>query len=162
LLNDYGEVRIVNGQLVHSKGFKCAGLPARDWSFPVSEVRLVGEFTTPGGPVFDYFYVFIVGEPPRMYMVPMEALESVGLESFFADLKQLLGSDIKHSLASSTKFASSIMWPSNRAGQPFPECLIESRPGLFGRILDRVAPRTAFHVVDAVSTFCGGPVEWAA
>jgi len=122
----------------------------------------VGEFTTPGGPVFDYFIVFIVGEPPRMYMLPMEALESVGLERFFADLKQLLGSDIKHNLANSTEFASSIMWPSNRAGQPFLELVGESRPGLFGRILDRVAPRSVFHVVDAISSFCGGPVEWAA
>ena len=162
MLNDYGDVRIENGQLVHSKGFKCASLPPRDWSFPLSEIKLVGEFTTPGGPIFDYFYVFIVGEPPRMYQIPMEALEALGWEKFFEDLGQALGGAIKHSLANSTEFASCVMWPAARAGQPLLEFSRRPRKGLVGSLLDRFVPRTVFHVVDAVSRFCGGPVEWAA
>jgi hypothetical protein len=128
----------------------------------VSDLRIVGEFTTPGGPAFDYFYVFIVGKPPRMYQVPMEAVEPIGVAQFFNDLGRALAGTMHPRLANSTDFASNVLWPREKAGEALFEFSREARPGFFGNILSRIVPRTGLQIVSGISDFCGGSVEWAA
>ena len=126
-MNRYGDTRVVDSIVRHRAGSVCAAIPERDWSFPVSTIRLVGEFTTSGGPIFDYFYVFVAGEPLRLFQVPMEALETVGVATFFADLEVDLKGHMSHGLANSTEYADRVMWPESLSGQPVFD-YVESEP----------------------------------
>ena len=141
-MHRYGDTRVESAVVRHRKGPVCAAIPKRDWEFPVSSIKLIGEFTTPGGPIFDYFYVFVAGEPPRLFQIPMESLEPAGGPSaFFADLEANLPGSFTHSLANSIGHASSVMWPKTLAGQPLFGYLPAPRSGMFGKLIDRVWPR---------------------
>jgi hypothetical protein len=140
-LHRYGDTRVISGHVRHVAGPVCAAIPARDWAFPLSSAKLIGEFTTAGGPVFDYFYVFVAGEPLRMFQVPMESLEPVGLQDFFAELEVALQSRMRHSLAASVGYASSVMWPPQLAGQRLFDHVVERRHGALGKLVDRIRPR---------------------
>jgi hypothetical protein len=137
----YGDTRVVSSTVRHQKGPVCAAIPNRDWEFPVSSIKLIGEFTTPGGPIFDYFYVFVAGEPPAMFQVPMESLEPIGLSEFFAELEASLPGRLTYKLANSISHASSVMWPESLAGQPLFAYVPAPRRGVIGRLLDRVRPQ---------------------
>ena len=136
-MHRYGDTRIVRGNLVHRRGPACAAIPSRDWEVPVSSIHIVAELTTPGGPIFDYYYLFLVGEPPKLYRIPMESLEPVGLERFHSDLESSLGGSLYHSLANSVTYASSIMWPPVMAGKPLIAFSYDARKGFLNRLLRR-------------------------
>ena len=108
-MNRYGDTRVVGGYLVHRNGPACAAIPCRDWEVPVSSIQVVAELTTPGGPIFDCYYLFLAGKPPKLYRIPMESLEPVGLQRFLSDLESSLSGSLYYSLASSVSYASSIM-----------------------------------------------------
>jgi hypothetical protein len=136
-MHSYGDTRIVDGNLVHRKGPSCAAIPRRDWEVPVSSIHIVAELTTPGGPIFDYYYLFLVGEPPKLYRIPMESLEPVGLLQFHSDLECALGGQLYHSLGNSATYACSIMWPQAMAGKPLIAFSYELRKGFLNRLLRR-------------------------
>ena len=89
-VHHYGDTRVLSGHVRHTAGAVCAAIPKRSWDFAVASAKLIAEPTTPGGPIFDYFYVFVAGDPPSLYQVPMELLEPVGTHAFFADLESEL------------------------------------------------------------------------
>lgn len=152
---------MVGSVVRHTKGPACAAIPKRDWEFSISTIKLVGEFTTPGGPIFDYFYVFVAGEPPRMYQVPMESFEPVGLSAFFADLEAALSSPLSHRLANSVDHASSIMWPDSLAGQRLFDYIPVKRRGRIGNLLDRLRPRYLRALAAPAQAQLACNVEWA-
>jgi hypothetical protein len=160
-VNRYGDARIVNSSIRYSKGPVDAAIPSRDWEIPVSTVRLVAELTTPGGPLFDYFYVFVAGDRPQMFRVPMESLEPVGLSVFFADLEAVLPGTLVHRLANSTSHASSVMWPSELVGEALFEHIPAPRHGLLGAVLDRVNPLQASRVNPSIAGALGSIPAWA-
>jgi hypothetical protein len=136
-MHQYGDTRIVGPNLIHQKGSACAAIPRRDWEVPISSIRIVAELTTPGGPIFDYYYLFLVGDPPELYRIPMESLEPVGLQQFFFDLESCLGGPLHHSLSNSITYACSVMWPEAMAGKPLIAFSFEARNGFFNRLLRR-------------------------
>ncbi len=160
-MHRYGDARVVDSVVRHTKGPVSAAIPKRDWDFPVSTIRLVGEFTTRGGPIFDYFYVFVAGEPSRMFQVPMESFEPVGLSTFFADLEAALPGPLSHRLANSVDHASSIMWPEPLAGQRLFDFLPVQRRGPIGKLLDRLRPRYLRALAVPAQAQLGCTVEWA-
>jgi hypothetical protein len=137
----YGDTRVISDVVRHRAGPVCAAIPRRDWEFPVSSIKLIGEFTTPGGPILDYFYVFVAGEPPRMFQIPMESLEPVGTSVFFAELEASLPGNVTSTLANSVGHASSVMWPAGLMGQRLFAYLPAPRAGVFGKMIDRSRPR---------------------
>ena len=86
------------------------------FSVPLSEVAVIGEFTTDNGPVIDdWFWVFV----PRSGVEWFEAsMYAEGIESFREHISTALGSTIIGGLAASTDFASRIIWPSALADRP--------------------------------------------
>lgn len=138
-----------------------AAIPKRDWEFPISTIKLIGEFTTPGGPIFDYFYVFVAGEPPRMYQVPMESFEPVGLSTFFADLEAALPGSLTYHLANSVDHASSIMWPQSLAGQRLFDYIPVQHRGPVGKLLDRLRPRYLRALAAPAQSQLGCTAVWA-
>jgi hypothetical protein len=160
-MHRYGDARVVDSVVRHTKGPVCAAIPKRDWEFPISTIKLIGEFTTPGGPIFDYFYIFVAGKPPRMFQVPMESFEPVGLSTFFADLEAALPGSLSHRLANSVSHASSIMWPEPLAGQRLFDYLPVQRRGPIGKLLDRLRPRYLRALAAPAQAQLGCNVEWA-
>jgi len=157
----YGDTRLVSSAVRHQKGPVCAAIPKRDWEFPVSSIKLIGEYTTPGGPIFDYFYVFVAGEPPAMFQVPMESLEPIGPSEFFSELEAGLPGRLAHKLANSIGHASSVMWPESLAGQPLFAYLPAPRSGVLGRLLDRVRPRYLRCLAAPLEEALGTRLKWA-
>lgn len=160
-MNRYGDTRVVASAIRHQKGPVCAAIPDRDWEIPLSSIKLVGEFTTPGGPIFDYFYVFVAGEPPSLFQVSMESLEPVGASAFFAELEASLSANLTHTLANSVAHASSVMWPDALAGLPLFEYLPAPRSGVFGKVLDRFRPRYRRCLAAPLQEALGVRPDWA-
>jgi hypothetical protein len=160
-MHKYGDVRIVGARVVHKKGRVCAATPARDWEFPVSTIILIGEYTIPGGPGFDYFYVFVAGRPLELYKIPMEAIELVGFSAFFADLESALSGRLAHRLYASVDYAESIMWPPQLAGEPIFDYVRLPRGGPLGRLLDKVCPKGKRVLSAALQDELDCTVDWA-
>jgi len=152
---------VVEGKVRHQKGRISASIPDRDWEFPVTSIRLVGEYTTPGGPYFDYFYVFIAGDPPRVFEVPMEVLESVGLEMFFSDLEGTHSCPLVGRLANSVDYASHVMWPESMAGRDLFDFTPVTPSGFVEGLLQWIRPATSRALSSQVVAHLGGVVEWA-
>ena len=161
-MHPFGDARIVDSVIRHIAGPRCAAIPRSNWDLPLSQLRVVAEYTTPAGPVFDFFYVFVAGEPARMFELPMEAFEQVGIDVFFRDLERGLKAPVVERLAGSVAYASNIMWPEVLAGEPFFGPSIKApRNGRIGRLVDRFSPRYEATVSDAVIRFVGTRPEWA-
>lgn len=105
------------------------------FSIPLSEVAVVGEFTTDNGPfIDDWFLVFV----PRIGDDWFEAsMYAVGIESFREQLSSALGFTIIGSLAASTDFTSRILWP----------------PALTDRPLFTFSPVTGFGFIRRIKLF---------
>ena len=155
-MDRFGITSVEDGEIRYVKGPVCAAVPSRNWCIAINDLRLVAEFTIPGGPVFDYFYVFVVGSPGRAYQVPMESLESMGVEEFFGALSSTLGDGLFHSLAGSIDFDSNVMWPSSIAGNPLLEfCPEPSGKGVISRLAAILLPKTAYLFLPEIDTFLG-------
>ncbi len=94
---------------IHCKSAICG-----DWSLPLSEVRVIGEFTNQDGPVDDYFFAFVTS--------PYEMWRSVsfyadGRDTFLRSLGVKLGIECECTLVASADFNSCVWWPPELAGQ---------------------------------------------
>ncbi len=86
-----------------------------EWELKVSEIRVIGECTTPQGPFDDdYFLVFVTG-PDRFFRAPVSCLDSE--QTLNRLLKNLDGSHIQFGLANITQLASRVIWPPSLADQ---------------------------------------------
>ncbi len=160
-MHRYGSASIVAGQLHHQAGPICGAVPARDWTIDLSDLHLIAELTTPGGPAFDFFYVFVVGSAPLAYLLPAESLESTGHQAFLGALEDSVGGALYQSLACSLEYRSSVMWPPDLAGQPVIEFATTPLPGPVNRVLGLT--RTSFLFGAHASSAVGGTaIVWAA
>src|SRR5437660_10228201 len=81
-----------------------------EWSLPLTDVRVIGEYTTTGGLVAqDYFIVFIDGAG-KSYDLPAEALDASLTDRLRESFRPL-----KFRLHRSTKLKSRIIWPPKHA-----------------------------------------------
>jgi hypothetical protein len=119
------------------------------WQFLIDDLRLVGEWTNDSGPADDYYYLFVVGNPPRAFEAPMYANPH-----FTEALGRALDGPVTPALNHSTTFNSRVMWPPQLAGVKLLTFSPEARaPGLWNRVLDRVVPLVHSELSGEVSRF---------
>ena len=104
-----------SGKLVFSNGKVHYGWDSGEWCVAVSDLLLIGEYTTSEGPYFDdYFLVFITGEnAPRQ----VASFYADGRDEMLARLSEALDAKIELGLANSPDFKSRILWPPGLGGQ---------------------------------------------
>lgn len=87
-----------------------------NFSIPLSEVALIGEFTTDHGPhQDDWFMVFVPRGGGGWHEVSMAA---EGMDRFIEDLGEALDTRLVPSFAGGTDYASRIVWPPELAERP--------------------------------------------
>ena len=86
-----------------------------DWSLPVANLRLIGEYTNQDGPIADdYFFCFATG--PETWLEA--SFYADGADEFLRALSAKLGAPLLTGLCHSTDFASRVLWPESLAGEP--------------------------------------------
>jgi hypothetical protein len=135
-----GKIQIVESVVRYRKGSPSwTVFPVRDWEFPLSTIKLVGEYTTDEGPFYcDYFYVLVAGNPLRMYRLPLDGNKPVGFFAFMSGLKSSLPGRFEQRLIGSTDFADHVMWPPQLVGETLLDSFFVPRQGMLGRLWDRV------------------------
>lgn len=104
------------------------------WSIDLARVALIGELTTPDGPIADdYFLVFVVG-PEEWCRIPIDAVSQGVMNA----LAHTLGCRLEHHLANRTEFASAILWPPALQGEEFIKFEQRRRPGFLGWLTSRL------------------------
>jgi hypothetical protein len=85
------------------------------WRLPVTQIRVIGEYTTANGPyVDDYFLVFVVRQSTEWFEASYYAQRD---DSFRKNLGNLLGGDeIRFGLNNSTDWKHRVLWPKNLEG----------------------------------------------
>lgn len=102
------------------------------FSVPLSELAVIGEFTTDNGPyIDDWFLVFVPRGGGQWFEASVYA---EGAEAFRDQLSAVLGCSIRGSLFASTDFASRILWPAILADRP----LFTFRPVTASSFLRRI------------------------
>ena len=82
---------------------------AGDWSIDVSDIRLVGEYTTAHGPwADDYFLVFLTAPENGWYEASFYAK---GRDEVLPILEEALSATIRLGLCNSANWKSRIIWP---------------------------------------------------
>ncbi len=117
----------------------------------MSEVAVIGEFTTDHGPfVDDWFLVFV----PRSSEWFEASMYSEGCEQARDRLSCALGVTLASGLAASTDFASRVIWPIELADRPLFTFNRESGSGFLRRlklsILPEIGLRLSSDVLSAV------------
>jgi hypothetical protein len=107
------------------------------WVLRLSELRVIAEWTTDGGPFLDdYFCGFAAGWPACWYECPIEAFIGV-VERF----QVAVGAPLELGLANRTDFVSRVIWPSHLKGHQLFDYR-EGRPdSALGRLKAIVLPR---------------------
>ena len=113
------------------------------FSIPLSEVAIIGEFTTDNGPfIDDWFIVFVPHSGHDWFEASMYA---GGIEPLRRQLSEVLGASIDGvTLFASTDFASGIVWPPTLANRPLFTFSSVKGSGFFSRIKLAIFPRV-FH-----------------
>lgn len=103
------------------------------WILSVSDIRLIGEYTTANGPyIDDYFFVFLTAIEGGWHEASFYALG--GAEALHG-LGEELGAILEPGLCNSAHYKTRIMWPSNWRGQELMKVAPQKNTGLIPRIL---------------------------
>jgi hypothetical protein len=107
------------------------------WTVPLHRLRVIGEYTTDGGPWFDdYFIVLVAANPFETLVAPVEAEGTL-----LADLSDRLGVVVSHGLANRPDFASRVLWPPELRDRPlFDFHQVPRSPSLWSRAKDVLSP----------------------
>jgi hypothetical protein len=144
--DDSGNIHLDQGSITDtSKAFG-------SFSIALSDVALIGEFTTESGPfIDDWFMVFVPCSRPDWFEASMYAQ---GGKEFREQLSSALASPIHGSLAASTNFCSRIIWPTDFADRPLFTFAPVKDPGVFRRlqlaVLPEVSHRLSADVISAI------------
>ena len=113
-------------------------------STPISEIAVIGEFTTPEGPwADDWFLVFVLRGSGEWIRFPMYV---EGIETLSDRLSGHLGSRVHACLANRTDFMSRIMWPPRLIGRPL-FTLTSVREGNFlRRLISSIAQEIGYRL----------------
>jgi hypothetical protein len=101
-----------------------------NWDCSIGEIAVIGELTNEDGPfAADWFLVFLKQGTRACFEAPVDAK---GRSEVLSILQNQLGAIGEFGLASSTSFASRILWPLSLEGKPLFEwnkrgCLSVSR-----------------------------------
>src|SRR5580765_2042890 len=85
------------------------------WMVPLSEVGVVGEYTTDGGPMLDDWFLVFVRHDGNWLEAPADL---PGAEVVIDQLRSVLHASFALGLANSTRFASRVIWPSSLEDRP--------------------------------------------
>ena len=109
-----GELRCSAGVITyHSAG--------GDWSVPVADVRLIGEYTNSDGPYLDdYFLVFLTAPEGGWHQASFYAK---GRDEALAELSRSVGAPLECGLCDSTHYKTRIMWPPHLRNEELMEVL---------------------------------------
>jgi hypothetical protein len=122
-----GELRCVDGLL----SYKAEGV---SWNLKISDIRLVGEYTTANGPhIDDCFFVFLGAFEGGWHEASFYAR---GRDEVLPALGASLGAPIETGLCNSTHYKTRIIWPPRWRGQELMEVLPPKKKGLLARLFD--------------------------
>ena len=121
------------------------------WSVKISDIRLVGEYTTANGPyIDDYFLVFLTAFEDGWHEASFYAR---GRDEMLAAISRKLGAPIETGLCDSAQYKTRIIWPEKWKGQDLLEVIpAERKKGLWNRVWglqmpDEVVPSKAMREV---------------
>ncbi len=120
----------------------------QNWTLPLSEIRLIGEYTNSDGPhLDDYFFVFVLADGSWR----QASFYAVGREAFLLALGKEIGSELECGLCSSTKLKSRILWPEGLCGQTlFTFARSPKSKNLFCRLVQKLSPTFLFELSEPV------------
>ena len=84
------------------------------WEMPLSNLRVIGEYTTESGPAFDDWFVVFVDVDANWCEVPAY-VSNVAV--VLREVGEALGAPLTFGLANSASFRSNILWPLTLRGQ---------------------------------------------
>jgi hypothetical protein len=106
---------------------------AGDWSVPVAEVRLIGEYTNFDGPhLDDYFFVFLTAPEGGWHEASFYAK---GRDEALAGLSRSIGAPLQCGLCNSTQYKTRIMWPPQLKDQELMEVLPPKKQSLWQKLM---------------------------
>ena len=115
--------------------------PGGSFSVSLSEIAVIGEFTTDGGPFGDdYFLVFVSRTRDCWYEASFYAK---GRDELLDQLSAALGDRLQLGLANSANFASRIIWPPAFADRPLFSFTRVSASSFRGRLRTAIVPEMA-------------------
>ena len=94
--------------------------PEPGWTIRICDIVLIAEYTTDEGPADDYFLVFVTREEGELYYSSV-TMSAAGINAVLEELEKQLGFSLELKLASITKWASNVLWPSRLAGAQYLE-----------------------------------------
>ncbi|MCX5659361.1 MAG: hypothetical protein NTW19_06510 [Planctomycetota bacterium] len=103
-----GRIMLADG-IVRCESTSCGG-----WQMAVPDLRLVGECTTPDGPMADDWFICFVIDGNGWREAPVYA---DGFEEFLETLGKALRHSLICELANSSSFNSRILWPAALSGR---------------------------------------------
>lgn len=128
--NDHGRLVCETGLIRYSSG--CYGT----WELPVSDVQIIGEYTTEGGPgLDDYFLVFLTASRSEWREASVYTDDR---EKFLAEIATSFPKIAPLGLAGSTTFNSRVLWPpKHHAKELFTFTRVPRPPGIVGWLKSR-------------------------
>jgi hypothetical protein len=129
--NKTASLSLSNGELCYEYAGKVV------WSIRVTELRLLGEWTTDHGPhCDDYFFAFISGRPALWHEASVDANPQI-----MEQLEKEMGQPLRLGLVASTTFKSRVVWPPELQGHDLFNYTPQPRPaGLLNRFKDAILP----------------------
>ncbi len=123
-----GEISLVDGTVIYR-------INGDGWSIPLSDVRVIGEYTTANGPyVDDYFFVFLTATKNGWHQASFYA---EGRDAFLSALGKALGTTIETGLCNSTHWKTRILWPPAIMGEPLMRTV--PKPTRWGRFWEKIS-----------------------
>ena len=105
-----------------------------EWAVRLTDVRLIGEYTTANGPYEDdYFLVFLTAKENGWHQA---SFYSTGSQELMAALGKELDISIELGLISSVEYRTRILWPPSLQGKPLMQ-VVPKQTGL-GRLWTRI------------------------
>ncbi len=125
---DYsGELRCGGGVITYHSA-------VRNWSCPIADVRLIGEYTNADRPYLDdYFLVFLTAPEGGWHEASFYAK---GRDETLAELSRSLGGPLQCGLCNSTHYKTRIMWPPQVKDQELMEVLPPKAQSLWQKLTD--------------------------
>ena len=106
---------------------------AGDWSVPIAEVRLIGEYTNSDGPYLDdYFFVFLTAPQGGWHQASFYAK---GRDEALAALSRRFDAPLQCGLCNSTRYKTRILWPPELKDQELMEVFPAKQQSLWGKLM---------------------------
>ena len=122
-----GELECSGESITYKSGVGC-------WSVPISDIRVIAEYTNSEGPwIDDYFFVFLTALEGGWHEASFYAK---GREATLRALEKKIGAPIECGLCDSTEYRTRIIWPSDLKDQALMDIIPPKKQNLWQRITD--------------------------